>query len=189
MDDDGFDHWLEHGLKAGVPSGPSPAPAQARYHAASIQGGTHMSVFARVVSVVTTRAAIGFAVAVLALAGAAVVAEAAITGSANPSNWGQQVTEQVAKCKAALTQGTNGIGECVSTFAKQHGEQVSADHRASAARENDKNNGNANGNKNDGKDKGKDTQQGDNGQGKGDSGNHGNPRPGGLPPVPPIWHP
>ncbi len=91
-----------------------------------------MSALAHAVSVVSAKGAIGLTVAALALGTAG--AEAAITGSANPSNWGQQVVQQVQKCKDALAPGSHGIGECVSTFASQHGQQVSSDHRASPAR-------------------------------------------------------
>ncbi len=131
---DGFDRWLEQQLQtqAVKQSGPSPMPAQAQYHAAYLQGGPHMSVLAKAATVVSAKGAIGLTVAALALGTAG--AEAAITGSGNPSNWGQQVVQQVQKCKDALAPGSHGIGECVSTFASQHGQQVSSDHRASPAR-------------------------------------------------------
>jgi hypothetical protein len=58
------------------------------------------------------KAATGFAVAMFALVAAAAVAEAAITGSADPANWGQQVRHQVSVCKAALATGEHGIGQC-----------------------------------------------------------------------------
>lgn len=95
-----------------------------------------MSVFAKVATLVSTKGAIGLTVAVLAVGAAGAAAEAAVTGSANPSNWGRQVVEQVQDCKAALAPGSHGIGQCVSAFAKQHGKQVSADNRASSARVN-----------------------------------------------------
>lgn len=134
----GFDQWLEQQLQseAARASGPSPAPTQAQYHAAYLQGGLHMSVFAKAVSLVSAKGAIGLTVAVLAVGAAGVAGEAAVTGSANPSDWGKQVVQQVDKCKAALAPASHGIGQCVSTFAKQHGPQVSADHRASGARQN-----------------------------------------------------
>ncbi|HLQ14671.1 MAG TPA: hypothetical protein VK256_02270 [Candidatus Eisenbacteria bacterium] len=134
---DGFDRWLEQQLQneAAKAGGPSPVPAQAQYHVAYLQGGLHMSVLAKAVALVSTKAAIGIAVAVVAVGAAAVATEAAVTGSANPGNWGQQVVQQVDKCKAALAPGSHGIGECVSTFAKQHGPAVSSEHRASEARE------------------------------------------------------
>ena len=132
----GFDQWLEQQLQteAARADGPSPVPAQAEYHAAYLQGGLHMSFFAHAASVVSAKGAIGLTVAALAVGGAG--AEAAITDSANPGDWGQQVVQQVSQCKDALAPGSHGIGQCVSTFAKQHGKQVSGDHRASPARTN-----------------------------------------------------
>ena len=134
----GFDQWLEQQLQnqAAGHSGPSPLPAHAQYHAAYLQGGLHMSVLATAATLVSTKGAIGLTVAALAIGAAGAGSEAAITGSANPSDWGQQVVQQVQKCKTALAAGTHGIGDCVSSFASQHGKQVSADHRASGAREN-----------------------------------------------------
>ena len=98
---------------------------------------------------------------VAAAAAAVTITGAAATGSLNPADWGQQVAEQVASCKAKLASGQHGIGDCVSSFASQHGSAV-----ASAARQhghgNDGNgnaNGNANGNSSSGghgKDKAKD---------------------------------
>jgi hypothetical protein len=95
-----------------------------------------MSALAKAATMVSAKGAVGLGVALLALGAAGVATETAVTGSTNPANWGQQVVEQVQDCKAALTPGSHGIGQCVSAFAKQHGKQVSADHRASAARQN-----------------------------------------------------
>jgi hypothetical protein len=133
---DGFDGWLEQQLHqaTGKASGPSPVPAQAQYHAAYLQGGLHMSVLAKVVTAVTTKGAAGLAVAFLAVGAAAVATEASVTGSANPTNWGSAVVDQVNKCKDALAPGQHGIGQCVSAFANTHGKTVSESH-ASGARE------------------------------------------------------
>jgi len=80
----------------------------------------------------------------VAVAAAAVtVAGAATTGSVNPVTWGQQVSEHVAECKAKLADGQHGIGDCVSSFANQHGQAV-----ASEARHHGQGNGNENGNGN-----------------------------------------
>ena len=91
----------------------------------------------------------GFAVAALAVAGAGVTTEVATTGSINPNDWGQQVSQQVQTCKDTLrASGVRGIGQCVSAFASQHGKAVSAEHRASNARDhgnNGKNNDHGNG--------------------------------------------
>ena len=108
---------------------------------------------------IAVKAVTGFAVAALAATAAGAATEVAITGSVDPTVWGQQVKQTVATCKDSLrASGTRGIGQCVSAFAKQHGKTVSDEHRASNARENHgngngKGNGNGNGN---GKDKNKD---------------------------------
>ncbi len=91
--------------------------------------------------------ATGFAVAAMATTAALAATEVAITGSVNPADWGQQVTQQVADCKASAARlGIHGIGQCVSQFANQHGKAVSDAHKASAARENGNGNGNGNAN-------------------------------------------
>ena len=86
----------------------------------------------------------GFAVAAAAATFAVAATEVATTGSLNPLNWGQQVTQQVNACKASAERlGVHGIGQCVASFARTHGKAVSAAHKNSNA--NDKGNGNANG--------------------------------------------
>jgi len=129
--DPGFDRWLDSQLQqhASTHVGPSPLPAQAPYHAAYVKAGTHMPLIAKIAAVLTTKAAIGVAAATLAV-GAAGVSESAITGSTNPSDWGNQVVKQVNTCKDALAPGSHGIGECVSSFASRQGQDSSAEHRA-----------------------------------------------------------
>jgi len=147
-----------------------------------------MSFLAKVAGLVSVKAAIGLTLGVLAVSAAGAAGEATITGSGDPTNWGQQVAQQVQKCKAALAPGTHGIGACVSAFAKQHGDQVSDSHQASGARTNEpspspdqkgngkgKNNPNGNGNGN-GNGKGNENAGGHgngNGKGNGNSGGHG----------------
>ena len=104
----------------------------------------------------------GFAVAAAAVVVAGAATEVAVTGSLNPTNWGENVTQAVQTCKDTLrASGTRGIGPCVSAVAKQHGKQVSDSHKASNARDN---NGKGNG-----KDNGK-----SNGKGNGSSNGNGN---------------
>jgi len=101
-------------------------------------------------------AALGFKIlsGVAVAAAAVTVAGAATTGSLNPTVWGHQVTQQVASCKAQLADGQHGIGDCMSTFANQHGQAVASSARQhgngngdGAANGKDKtNNGNGNGN-------------------------------------------
>jgi hypothetical protein len=68
----------------------------------------------------------GIAVAAAATTFAVAASEVAITGSINPANWGQQVKETVADCKASAARlGVHGIGQCVASFARQHGGTVS----------------------------------------------------------------
>jgi hypothetical protein len=127
---DSFDTWLGEQLQhhASVNEGPSPTPVQAQYHAAHVAGSGHMSFLAKVAALLSTKAAIGVAASVLVVSAAGT--EAVITGSFNPSDWRTQFVQQVNKCKDALAPGSHGIGQCVSSFASQHGKQVSADHRA-----------------------------------------------------------
>lgn len=106
----------------------------------------------------------GFAVAALAVAGAGVTTEVATTGSINPNDWGQQVSQQVQTCKDTLrASGVRGIGQCVSAFAQTHGKHL-GQNKASDARTNHSNNGNNGKNK----DHGNNGQAADNkGHGKG----------------------
>ena len=89
----------------------------------------------------------GIAVAAAAVTMAAAATEVATTGSINPLNWGQQVKQQVADCKASAARlGVHGIGQCVSSFAKHHGEAVSDAHGKAPDKGGAANsNGNANG--------------------------------------------
>ena len=99
----------------------------------------------------------GFAVAAIASTAAVAATEISLTGSTNPTNWGQQVKQTVEKCKETLrASGTRGIGQCVSAFANQHGKTESGDHP---------DNGNANGHS---------KNKGDNGKHLGQSKDHGN---------------
>ena len=87
----------------------------------------------------------GFAVAAAAATFAAAATEVAITGSVNPLNWGQQVRQQVDACKASAARlGVHGIGQCVSSFARQHGDSVSDKPKKDKSDKTDNGNGNAN---------------------------------------------
>ncbi|HEY1455053.1 MAG TPA: hypothetical protein VGG31_01035, partial [Candidatus Dormibacteraeota bacterium] len=78
----------------------------------------------------------GIAAAAAAITVAGAATEIATTGSVNPQDWGNQVSQQVQACKDTLrASGTRGIGQCVSQFAKQHGAAVRASH-ASGPRDN-----------------------------------------------------
>ena len=118
----------------------------------------------------------GFAVAAAAATIAVAATEVATTGSLNPLNWGQQVTQRVNDCKASAERdGVHGIGQCVASFARTHGKAVSASHKPAGAGDN----GNANGHS---KDK---TVHGNSGHGSGSgAGNSGV-----TPPKPPTTEP
>lgn len=93
-----------------------------------------MAIRTSILAALGTKAAAGGAVAALVAGGA--VATAAVTGSTNPMNWGQQVVQKVQDCKddvrtsqsASAASASRGIGQCVSAFARQHGEQQRAEH-------------------------------------------------------------
>jgi hypothetical protein len=122
----------------------------------------------------------GIAVAAAAVVVAGAATEVAVTGSLNPTNWGQQVKTQVGVCKAsAAALGLHGIGECVSDFASSKARQnQTKDNGKDNAKDKTKtkSNGNGNGNGN-GKDKTKSTGNG-NGNGNKPSGPGIKPGPG-----------
>src|SRR6266851_1627716 len=121
-------------------------------------GGTMKRLLGGAGAALGLKIATGFAVAALAATAAVAATEVALTGSINPSNWGQQVKEEVADCKASAARlGVHGIGQCVSSFARQHGDTVSDSHNS----DKDKSKGkNTNKDTNTGNDK-------DNGNGRG----------------------
>jgi hypothetical protein len=153
-------HWILDPIAA-LPIPPRRTP---------VSGGFRKRLLGGAGAALGLKLATGVAVAAFAAAAAGVATEVAVTGSLNPSNWGQSVTQAVQTCKDTLrASGTRGIGPCVSAIAKQHGEQAS--HKASDARGNGKDKG-----KSDGKsqDKGK-----SNGNGNGNGNGHKSPGSGG----------
>lgn len=132
----GFTNWLEQELQRRVSTeaGVKPLAGQSVYHAAFVQGGNAVSIFTHVSSVVSAKAAVAITAAALVVGGG--TAATVATGSANPTIWGQAVVATVKECKSDLTTGQHSIGSCVSTFAKQKGQQERSLHSASTAREN-----------------------------------------------------
>jgi hypothetical protein len=139
-----FDHEIERELNrvlgpvdsASIPAWRAPASGGFMNR---LLGGTGAAVAAKL--------ATGFAVAALAAAGAGVATEVATTGSANPNDWGQQVTQTVQTCKDTLrASGVRGIGPCVSAFASRHGQQERDQHAASNSRINNPGKGHDNSN-------------------------------------------
>src|SRR5260370_41676710 len=97
----------------------------------------------------------GIAVAAAAVVVAGAATEVAVTGSLNPTNWGQQVKTQVGACKASAARlGVHGIGECVSDFASSKARENQGKHKG-----NDNGTNNGKGDAKD-KDKGKSTGNG-----------------------------
>jgi hypothetical protein len=139
----GFDGWLERELHqdASAVVGSNPLPSQARYHAVALAGTALGALSFAILSTKTVTAA---ALSVVAIVAAGATTEALVTGSANPADWGHQVVQQVQKCKAALPPGGHGIGECVSSFASQHGKQEKKTNAASSPNPNP-NGGSSNG--------------------------------------------
>jgi hypothetical protein len=139
----GFDGWLARELQqhASQVAGSNPLPSQARYHAVAIAGTALGAISFAILSTKTVTAA---AISVVAIVAAGATTEAVITHSANPAVWGHQVVQQVENCKAALPPGGNGIGECVSSFASQHGKQEKTKNEASSPNPNG-NGGSSNG--------------------------------------------
>jgi hypothetical protein len=96
-------------------------------------GGTMKRLLGGAGAALGLKIATGFAIAAMAATAAVAATEVARTGSINPTNWGQQVKEEVADCKAALLPGQHGIGQCVSSFARHHGDTVSDKHQESGS--------------------------------------------------------
>lgn len=137
-----FDSWLEKGLQEasgryGMTSAPAP-----KYSSKSF--GWRSRSLGAIFALAGSQAAM-VAVTTVTLTAAAVGVKTAATGDPNPLNWGAQVTQQVATCKAAASAsaaatpsasatpgpGQHGIGQCVSSFAKQHGPSERAQHSQS----------------------------------------------------------
>jgi len=138
MDDGGgadFEALLERELGRRLErlQGPSPAVSQAVYHAVATGGRMPMP-FVSSLAAAASKGAVGLAAAALVVGGGSVAAAAA-SGSANPTTWGQTVTDAVTSCKSALGDGQHGIGECVSAVARKHGQDQRAAHSQADAGE------------------------------------------------------
>ena len=69
----------------------------------------------------------GLAVTTIHLSSTTTPPTASSTTHANQAKGhGAEVTDAVAKCKAALAPGQHGIGKCVSAIANKHGKSASA---------------------------------------------------------------
>ena len=117
-----FDRELEAELHRVLdPMAATPIPPRRSMHSRTgiraVVGGAGAALSLKVLSSVAVAAA------------AVTFAGAATTGSVNPVVWGQQVKQTVADCKAKLSDGQHGIGDCVSDFTTTHGATVASDAR------------------------------------------------------------
>jgi hypothetical protein len=118
-----FEREMEHELHRildSMTAGPIPfrRPMQPGGSMKRLLGGAGAAIGVKILT--------GIAVAAAATTFAVAATEVAITGSVNPANWGQQVTTQVNACKASAERlGVHGIGQCVASFARTHGDTTS----------------------------------------------------------------
>jgi hypothetical protein len=118
-----FEREMEHELHRildPITAGPIPfrRPMQPGGSMKRLLGGAGAAIGVKILT--------GIAVAAAATTFAVAATEVAITGSVNPTNWGQQVTTQVNACKASAERlGVHGIGQCVASFARTHGDTTS----------------------------------------------------------------
>jgi hypothetical protein len=145
---DNFDRWLEDELGNRLDS-VDPGYVAPRYLESSTppRRGRLAGLLAGLPlpALLTTKVAAASMV-VLAATGTGVAVKTATTGTPNPLVWGQQVKDQVQKCKDALPAGQHGIGKCVSEFATQHGSTSSESGTGSSSDSaGDNGKGNANG--------------------------------------------
>ena len=123
---DDFDRLIETGLSQALSSTGSPPPGlEPRYLHARMRSRNPMSLL----TAIPTRAAIAVAAASLATGGG-LAAKTVATGTPHPLVWGQKVETQVETCKAQLSAGQHGIGDCVSDFASRKGQEERAAHAA-----------------------------------------------------------
>jgi hypothetical protein len=142
---DNFDRWLEDELGNRLDS-VDPTDVAPRYlesHGPKRGRLTGLLAGLPLPALLTTKVAAASMV-VLAATGTGVAVKTAATGTPNPLVWGQQVKDQVQKCKDALPAGQHGIGKCVSEFASQHS-STSSDSSDSDSSTDDNGKGNANG--------------------------------------------
>lgn len=112
-----FDTWLEAELQAGYESfAPAPIAPGAPYRTRQPDPAPRRSV-ARA----GTRAVVLLAAVVSGLMATGALAAAAVTGSADPQVWTQQITSAIGACEAAGPGGQGGFGTCVGAIVHHHG--------------------------------------------------------------------
>jgi hypothetical protein len=117
-----FDSWLEAELHRHFASSRDRSQLGMSRRASGLSGARKVRVRSRVSTLpLAGRVALALAAATVGLGAVSAAAATAVTHSANPAAWGQQVREAVQDCKQNLGVAHHGIGDCVSAFARQHG--------------------------------------------------------------------
>jgi hypothetical protein len=122
-----FDSWLEAELDKGFAQSSGMSTAGIDGYQSVVARGQRSRQFLAGRPLVG-KAAMAVAAATLSLGTVGAAAATAVTHSAYPQTWGQQVESAVADCKTALSPGQHGIGECVSAFARNHESANGAGH-------------------------------------------------------------
>jgi hypothetical protein len=122
-----FDNWLEAELGKGFARSAQLSQAKVDGYHGFVRWGQGSPRISRGRPFVG-KAAMAFAAAALSLGTVGAAAATAVTHSVDPQAWGQQVESAVAECKADLSPGQHGIGDCFSAFARQHGYANGAGH-------------------------------------------------------------
>ena len=119
---DPFEAFIETQLKRhlGPLVGSAVPPSAGRFAAAAISAGISASAGSGLFAALSTKTAVGIAAAGLAAGGGGAVAATYVTGSASPSEWGQQVRAAVTQCRTQLSPGERGIGHCVTITVSSH---------------------------------------------------------------------
>jgi hypothetical protein len=125
---DDFDSWLDAELDKGFARSGVRSQAGIGHYKNVVSRHRRFHLMSPAGIPLAGKAAVGLAAATLSLGAVSAAAATAVTHSTNPQAWGQQVKEAVAACKEARTPSQNGIGECVSAFAKQHGAAKRTEH-------------------------------------------------------------
>lgn len=142
-----FDRWLEDELSRRLSAVDGGHVAPRYLESRAPRRGKVLTVLAGAPALISAKvAAAGIVLVAAATTGVAVHAAAAGNTGNDPANWGQQVVQQVQKCKAQLGAGEHGIGKCVSQFAKQHGDQQSDQNGQGAGNDQDGSGDDGNGN-------------------------------------------
>jgi hypothetical protein len=113
---------LDSAMAGTIPAWRVPRP---RSFARRLLGGAGVAIGVKVLT--------GIAVAAAAATVAGAATETVITGSVDPSVWGQQVKLQVDACKDRLSAGRHGIGDCVSDFTTKHEETTTTESQQTRA--------------------------------------------------------